>query len=179
MEQKNILYSPEDVLYFYESILGVVKIKQDTIFHIPCYEKNKIEYNIRKLIYQRDIHIYFFDHNFSYSFVRSYPVSYVQSHLFNAELKKLKDRKYIPEIGIDLHGLSQYHAQIKLSEGIILCHKKNISCFSVTHGHGKNILKFQVPIWLSKHPAVIAFYQVPNFFGHNTTLLVLIRHIMY
>ncbi|CAL4042105.1 UPF0115 protein YfcN [Buchnera aphidicola (Phyllaphis fagi)] len=176
--KKNRIFCSKDNLSFYECFQKIRKMKQDTIFHNKSYELNRKKYYIKKIMHQQDMNIYFFNYNTSYNSIQSNPVSYIKSQLFYPELQKLKNRKYISDIYLDLHGLNQNHAQRELSKLIFICHKKQLSCCSIIHGHGKNILKYQIPIWLSKHPDVIAFYQVPKLFGYNTTLSVLMKYVL-
>lgn len=43
------------------------------------------------------------------------------------------------------------------------------------HGHGKHILKQQIPLWLAQHPNIIAFHQAPKVWGGSSSLLILIE----
>ncbi|CAL4318658.1 endonuclease SmrB [Buchnera aphidicola] len=171
---KNSDFFSEDISFFYKYLTGVRKIKQDTVFHISKKKSNK-NVSLRKEIEEQESHSYFFNKNSSNHYFLNNPISYVRTVLFKSELNKLKSGGYIPDICIDLHGLNQYEAKKELGKIIYLCCKENFFCFLIIHGHGKNILKYTIPIWLSKHPDILAFHQASKNFGSSAALLVLIQ----
>ncbi|CAL4318594.1 endonuclease SmrB [Buchnera aphidicola] len=171
---KNRSICSKKIKSFYEEVRGIKKIKQDTIFHSQKYKLNQ-KYFEKRNIYQEDAHSYFFKSNFSQKIIKKNPVSYVRDELCRKELKKLKNKEYFPELFLDFHGVNQNTAKKELGKLFFFCKKEKIFCFAIIHGHGKNILKRNVPIWLSQHPDTIAFYQEPNIFGHNTTLFGLLQ----
>lgn len=161
--------------YFSEEMKNVKKMKQDTVFHKKSYKKNNL-YSEKRDLCNQDAHIQFFNAHVPKKVIYKNPVAYVREKILITELKKLKNKVYVPEICVDCHGLNQYQAQQELGKLIFTCFKERIFCFAVIHGHGKNILKNYIPIWLSKHPDVLAFYQLPKTFGKNTTLFVLMDY---
>lgn len=173
MDQNNSTYL-KDIVLLNEYFKGTRKMKQDTVFHSSQYKLKK-KYLIKKKIYEEDAHSHFFSNMVSNKLISNNPVSYVSTVLLKSELKKLKNGKYFPDIVLDLHGLNQYQSKKELGKLITICYKKNFFCFSIIHGHGKDILKYQIPIWLSQHPDIIAFHQAPKKFGNNAALLVLIK----
>lgn len=165
----------DDLSYFYKELKDVKKMKQDTVFHnkpYKLYQKN-IE---KRNICNEDAHIQFFNTNSYKNIIKKNSISYVRENSLNHELIKLKNKVYLPEITVDFHGLNQLQAKKELGKIIILCCEQKIFCFSVIHGHGKNILKNQIPIWLSNHPNVLSFCQLQKKFKKNTTLYVLIDY---
>ncbi|WP_343128255.1 endonuclease SmrB [Buchnera aphidicola (Takecallis taiwana)] len=173
--KKTPLDNFKDISYFYKEIKNVKKIKQDTVFHEKSHQKNN-QYAKKRDLCNQDAHIQFFNAHVPHKVIDKNPVSYVREKFLITELKKLQKKIYVPEICIDCHGLNQYQAQQELGKLIFTCYKERIFCFGVIHGHGKNILKNYIPVWLSKHPDVLAFYQAPIMFGKNTTLFVLMNY---
>ena len=175
MVKQNKYLNFQDMVYFYKAIKDVKKMKQDTVFHEKLHVKHN-KYRDKRDICNQNAHIQFFNSNVQCKVISKNPVSYIRESYLKNELNKLKNNFYNPEICVDLHGLNQYQAQQELGKLICICHRKHIFCFGVIHGHGKNILKTYIPIWLSKHPDVLVFYQLPKTFGRNTTISVLIDY---
>ncbi|XBC38805.1 MAG: endonuclease SmrB [Buchnera aphidicola (Melaphis rhois)] len=172
MRKKQLLFH-EDWFLFYQGLKGFQKMKQDTIFHMR-YHKEKKNMVLKKSVFEQDAHCHYFSSNKPKMLINLDPIYYIRDNSYLNELKKLKVGAYIPDIILDLHGLTQYQAKRKLGELIHICYKKNFFCANVIHGHGKNILKRQIPLWLSKHPDIIAFHQAPKMFGSDAAILVLI-----
>ncbi|XBC40839.1 MAG: endonuclease SmrB [Buchnera aphidicola (Nurudea yanoniella)] len=170
---KDNLLCPKDLSLFYKSIHGVKKIRQDTLFHSRRY---KIKKNVilKKNICEQDAHCHYFSCNKSTILLNTDPIYYIRSNSYFDELNKLRLGVYVPEIVLDLHGLTQNQAKRKLGELIYICYKEKFFCANVIHGHGKNILKKQIPLWLSKHPSIIAFHKAPKTFGNSAAILILI-----
>ncbi|CAL4318564.1 UPF0115 protein YfcN [Buchnera aphidicola (Pterocallis alni)] len=173
---KNKYFNYKDIELFYQECKGIKKINQDTVFHNQHTKLNS-KYLKKKNIHIQDYHSNFFTfHNYKTKIITQDPVAYVRNSSEKNELKKLKNKYYIPEISLDVHGLNQLQVKKELGKLIFICHIKKFFCFSVIHGHGKNILKNQIPIWLSQHPDIIAFSQSPNIVGYYTALCVLIEN---
>ena len=103
------------------------------------------------------------------------PVRYNRSDVSAYEVKKLRRGDYIPDMMLDLHGLTQQQAKSELGALIEACRRQHIRCACVMHGHGKNILKQRIPLWLAQHPDVMAFHQAPKLWGGDAAILVLIE----
>ncbi|CAL4318714.1 endonuclease SmrB [Buchnera aphidicola] len=161
-----------DYKYFYEECKDIKRIKQDTVFHNQSYKLYKKRYEKRNICKQ-EVQSQFFNYISSGKNIMKNPVSYVREKCLMNELKKLKNNIYIPDVWLDVHGLNLNQVKKEIGKCLVFCSEKKIFCFAIIHGHGKNILKNQIPIWLSNHPDVIAFYQSPKMFGKNTTLFVL------
>ncbi|XBC43399.1 MAG: endonuclease SmrB [Buchnera aphidicola (Meitanaphis flavogallis)] len=170
---KNKSLFSEDLFLFYQQFNGIQKIKQDTVFHSKCY-KFKRNITFKKRIFEQDAHCHYFSCDNSNMLVNFDPVYYIRDSSYSDELRKLKIGVYTPDIVLDLHGLTQYQAKRKLGELICICYKENFFCANIIHGHGKNVLKQQIPLWLSKHPNIIAFHQAPKIFGHHAAILILV-----
>ncbi|CAL4318895.1 UPF0115 protein YfcN [Buchnera aphidicola (Neophyllaphis podocarpi)] len=168
---KSTFISDHDLFMLYSR--GTRVINQDTIFHISRKNSHK-KFLSNKNFFDKDSHSYYFSNNnnditFTYN-----PVSYLKDNKYFNIFKKLKQGNYKPDITLDLHGFNQYEAKKELGSLINICIKEKIFCACIMHGHGKNILKKQIPLWLSRHPDIIAFYQAPKNFGHTAALFFLI-----
>ena len=152
------------------------EIVQDTIFHSRINKKVNQSIRSKRNIFEQEAHSYYFScFQNEKNFFKENPVSYIRSKNSNNILKRLKKGKYLPDISLDLHGLTQYQAQKKLGQLISICQKEKIFCAHIIHGYGKNILKQQIPFWLSQHPDILAFHQAPRIFGSDAAIIVIIE----
>ncbi|QCI20253.1 endonuclease SmrB [Buchnera aphidicola (Brachycaudus cardui)] len=151
------------------------EIVQDTIFHTRIDKKNNMNMTSKRIIFEQDAHIHYFSYSNKKDLFKDNPVSYVRHKNAYNILKNLKKGKYNPDIFLDLHGLTQYQAQKALGELITICQKEKFCCAHIMHGYGKNILKQQIPFWLSQHPDIIAFHQAPKFFGNDAAIIAIIE----
>ncbi|CAL4319173.1 endonuclease SmrB [Buchnera aphidicola] len=161
-------------ILFRQWLSGTREIVQDTIFHSRL---NKVNKNIRfkRILFEQDIHSNYFSFYKRKDFFKENPVSYIRNKNSINVLKKLKKGQYYPDIFLDLHGLNQYQARKKLGQLIAICHKEKIFCAHIMHGYGKNILKQQIPFWLSQHPDIVAFHQAPRTFGNDAAIIAIIE----
>ncbi|WP_343187829.1 endonuclease SmrB [Buchnera aphidicola (Periphyllus koelreuteriae)] len=160
-------------LIFKKWLNGTKKIVQDTIYHIKnsyssCYSYKKIQ------SYQENLHSDYFSYNNLNKKFNNNPLYYIRYKREINRLKKLKKGYYVPKLFLDVHGFTQYQTRKELGKLMYFCIKKKINCVNIMHGYGKNILKRQIPIWLSRHPNVVAFHQSPKYFGNDAAILVLI-----
>ncbi|BAP58331.1 endonuclease SmrB [Candidatus Tachikawaea gelatinosa] len=168
MNNKGI--NKSDKILFRQVMYDTYRIKQDVI----TYKKQKTD---KKLISKSFLNELNHSHYFtSYNQLLSFesPIRYVRNNIYNKELKKLSRGYYKPEIFLDLHGLNQRQAKMKLASLIMFCRDQQLFCANVMHGHGEHILKKQIPLWLAQHPHVIAFHQAIKIFGGTAALLVLV-----
>lgn len=91
------------------------------------------------------------------------------------DIKKLRHGYYVPKLFLDLHGLTRKTAKQELGALIAACQRELINCACIMHGHGKHILKQQMPIWLAQHPDLLCFHQAPKKFGGSAALLILVE----
>lgn len=171
--QKNKYIDYKEMVDFNKGVNSVKVIKQDTVFHYQPYKlyKQKID---KRNIHEQDAHSQFFNSSYNKKCITKDSTSYIREKVLQCELKKLQKKMYIPEISLDVHGLNQLQVKKELGKLILICYKEKIFCCAVIHGHGQNILKKQIPIWLSQHPNVLAFYQGSKTLGHDTKLFVLV-----
>ncbi|MBB6055393.1 endonuclease SmrB [Tolumonas osonensis] len=171
MSKKTIL-DDQDIGLFREAITGVRQIKQDTIRLQSPAIKQKAQ--IREIRESQQAQHYFSD-EYEPLLSQEGPVRYNRSDVSAYEVKKLRRGDYIPDMMLDLHGLTQQQAKSELGALIEACRRQHIRCACVMHGHGKNILKQRIPLWLAQHPDVMAFHQATKLWGGDAAILVLIE----
>lgn len=160
---------------FSESMKGIKPFSQDTI-RVKKVRAKKQEINTNDFIRQESAQReHFFSDQFEPHIDDEGPTRYVREGVSHFELKKLRRGDYEPELLLDLHGLTQEVAKVEVSALVAECRKQHIRCCSIMHGHGKHILKRQLPMWLAQHPDIEAFHQAPKNWGGNAALLLLIE----
>lgn len=163
--------SNEEILLFHQAIGKTKKLNQDTVVHER--KKNNFRLINKQKIKQESINNEFYFSDEFQPLLYTDPVRYLRSGANSNELKKLKRGFYEPELFLDLHGLTQLIAKQEIAALISTCLHEQISCACIMHGHGKNILKKQIPMWLAQHPDIIGFHQAPKAYGGNAALLIL------
>lgn len=173
MKNKHPL-SKDELLLFRESVAGAKKLQQDTIVHPKPKMKTRQIAPQRLLQEQVDASFYFSD-EFQPQLDDEGPTRYVRPGYSHYELKKLRRGDYVPDLFLDLHGLTQMQAKQELGAMIAACQREHVHCACVMHGHGKHILKQQTPLWLAQHPDVLAFHQAPKEWGGSAAVLLLVE----
>jgi DNA-nicking Smr family endonuclease len=157
---------------FRDTVKGIKKLRQDTIIHRP--NRNlKTKENVRQDREASDSEFYFSD-EFMPLLNTQGPTHYARDNVSKYEVKKLRRGVYVPDVFLDMHGMTQKEAKRELGAMLAYCVKQSVHCACVQHGIGKHILKEKVPLWLAQHPDVMAFHQAPLEFGGNGALLVLL-----
>ncbi|MCW5197604.1 endonuclease SmrB [Buchnera aphidicola] len=171
MSKQNFLKSKEK-FFFREYFKEAKKMIQDTIYHV----KNNVYFFSRKkrIKYQERLHSNYFSCSTIKNKFNKDPLYYCRYDFNKKNLNKLKKGYYVPEVLLDVHGFNQDQTKKELGKLIYFCIQKKINCINIMHGYGKKILKKNIPIWLSRHPNVIAFHQAPKILGYDAAILVLI-----
>ncbi|MFD2180213.1 endonuclease SmrB [Veronia pacifica] len=174
MSKKN----PDSELYddfslFREEVQGVKKLQQDTI-NPPRRQISKQTRESSGVRRAAD-HSFHFSDEFEPLLKEEGPTQYARSDVSKYEVKRLRRGVYVPDIFLDMHGMTQQEAKRELGAMLAECVKEGISCACVMHGIGKHILKQKAPLWLAQHPDVMAFHQAPLEFGGDGALLVLVE----
>lgn len=172
--KKKFSLSKEELTLFREAVPGTKRLKNDTILHKPL-RKPQVINSPKRLLQEQVDATYYFSDEFQPMLDNEGPVRHIRPDVSHFELKKLRRGDYSPELFLDLHGLTQHEAKQELGALIAACRREHVHCACVMHGHGKNILKQQTPLWLAQHPDVEAFHQAPRELGGNAALLVLIE----
>ena len=170
--KKNTDLDEQDLALFREAVAGTRQIRQDTISPTHRTVKQKaLQREVRETL---GVSPYFSD-EFVPHLSEEGPMRYVRSDVSSFEVKRLRRGDYYPDMLLDLHGLSQQQAKLEIAALLEACRRQQIRCACVMHGHGKNVLKQKVPLWLAQHPLVEAFHQAPRECGGDAALLVLIE----
>ncbi|XRX42545.1 MAG: endonuclease SmrB [Buchnera aphidicola (Eriosoma harunire)] len=172
MDNKNSFLLNESLI-FQQWVGKLHQIKQDTIFLSHIVKKNSNHIYKRRIL-EQSAHVHYFSNDNTCVIPIKDPICYLRKDVDVQELNKLKYGEYVPEIVLDLHGFTQTQAKQELGNLFFVSEKENCSCACVIHGHGKDILKKQVPLWLSKHPSIKAFHVAPKHFGYNAAIILLI-----
>lgn len=96
-----------------------------------------------------------------------------ESKANSAEIKRLRRGDYPPDIECDCHGLTQAQAKELITELLHEAKLRQHLCVSIMHGHGKGVLKQQIPNWLVQHPDILGFCQAPKQYGGAAAVLIL------
>ncbi|UDG79272.1 Endonuclease MutS2 [Candidatus Ecksteinia adelgidicola] len=171
--KQQFILSQKQKKLFRESVSDAKKIQQDTINNY--FPKIKLKQKIQFRLEQEQINAsHYFSKEYQSFIKKKGPTRYIRPGYDLNELKKLRSGRYFPEVFLDLHGLNQKEAKKELGMLIVSCKYENIYCACVIHGHGKEILKQQIPVWLVQHPDVMAFHQAPKSLGNDAAILFLL-----
>lgn len=166
----------QDKELFRRTMQDVAPLTQDVIFPIlpvnPTAQQQQHAQQKKHHAEQSNSQFYFSDH-YQSLLVLSEPTRYVSHPDINHQFTALRRGHYLPELFLDLHGLTQRQAKQTIASFIVTCQQQHIQCGCIIHGHGKHILKQQTPLWLAQHPAILAFHQAPKIYGGAGALLVL------
>ncbi len=164
--------SNDDFSLFQDEVKGIKKLRQDTVVPKPnrAVKQQETKRNFREA---KDNEFFFSDEFIPY-LEQDGPTRYARGDVSKYELKRLRRGVYVPDVYLDMHGMTQREAKTELAAMITYCVKENIHCACVMHGIGKHILKQKVPVWLAQHPDVMAYHQAPLEFGGDGALLVLL-----
>ncbi len=162
----------DDFALFMDAVQGVKKLDQDTIIHPPKRNTKHKEITRSKRAAE-DAEFYFSD-EFVPLLSEEGPTRYARSDVSHYEVKRLRRGIYVPDVFLDMHGMTQKEAKRELGAMIAYCLKNEIHCACVQHGIGKHVLKQKAPLWLAQHPDVMAFHQAPLEFGGDGALLILL-----
>ena len=172
MKNKALL-SDEDIKLFRESVCGTRQLKQDTRIWLKPVNRKQIRQRRHELD-QQNAEFYFSD-EYQPLINQQGTVYYLRKDMSQYDINTLRRGDYIPDLFLDLHGLTQLQAKREVAALITACQQELITCACIMHGHGKNILKKHLPFWLAQHPGIKAFHQAPKQFGGNAALLILIE----
>lgn len=172
MKNKELL-SDEDIKLFRESVRGTRRLKQDTRIWLKPINRKKIKQR-RHELEQQEAEFYFSD-EYQPLLNQRGALHYLRDDINHYEIKKLRRGDYIPDLFLDLHGLTQLQAKREVAALLAACRQEHVICACIMHGHGMNILKKHLPFWLAQHPYIKAFHQAPKEYGGDAALLVLIE----
>lgn len=162
----------DDFSLFREAVQGIKKLPQDTIAQQP--NRNTKQKETKRISREASDSEFYFSDEFVPLLSEEGPTRYARDDVSTYEVKRLRRGVYVPDVFLDMHGMTQLEAKRELGAMIAYCVKNEVHCACVQHGIGKHILKQKAPLWLAQHPDVMAFHQAPLEFGGDGALLVLL-----
>jgi DNA-nicking Smr family endonuclease len=178
---------PQDANIFNQAMSGVVPLEKKGTKKIPAHEKKttppypvhdvdqEVMNHLRDLVDgTADMDITFSD-------------EYIEGSISGMDkntMKRLKRGQIPVQDHIDLHGLTQKDAEIRVREFLIRSQGRGLQCLLIIHGRGLNspdsipVLKERLPVWLNRGPArkiVKAFSSARPYDGGTGAIYVLLR----
>ena len=115
---------------------------------------------------------------------KSLPLTNKNNLILKQQTKKmLKNKKFVVDAFLDLHGLSQIEAKIKIKEFVqaaFLKKKRHIIIITGKGENNKGILKNKTPNWLAEEEIskyIIGFINPPEFLGGDGAIYINIKNI--
>ena len=163
----------QDFDLFRQAFSNVKPLKQDKIHPTPRRSKQKKQIEQEKE--QKQLASFHFSDEYEPNLNQSGPTKYVRDQSNSYELKCLRRGDYVPDLILDLHGLTVQQSKLEIAALLHACQKEHAQCVCIVHGIGSKTLKYKIPHWLVQHPDVIAFHQAPLEWGGDGALLVLVE----
>jgi DNA-nicking Smr family endonuclease len=177
----------DDTSIFTQAMLGVAPIDKKVVRKTPAHEKKTappypapdIEQEVMEHL--RDLVDGTIDMDITFS------DEYIEGSISGVDrntMRRLK-RGLIPvQDHIDLHGLTQKDAEVRVREFLTKSQTRGLQCVLIVHGRGLNspdsipVLKERLPVWLNRGPArkiVKAFSSARPYDGGTGAIYVLLR----
>ena len=173
MSRKTPSPSEDDNSLFRQAVRGVRPLVQDKIHVTPKAGKQKLVKAYTKRL-EREAGFYFSD-EFEPCFKSERPLYHVRDGEPHGLHKQLRRGDFIPDLILDLHGMTRQQAKEELAALLAEARRQHIDCVCVIHGVSGGVLRRKVPAWLVQHPWVRAFHQAPLEWGGQGALLVLLE----
>jgi DNA-nicking Smr family endonuclease len=152
----------------------VVLSRQDRLASAKAERRSHISDLIKS---ERQSNAYFaFSDAFEAHFNSSGPLKYVRDSANSDQLKRLRRGDYVPELILDLHGLTRELAKAEIAALLYAARQRHLACVCIVHGIGTGVLRQQVPNWLVQHPDILAFHQATLEWGGQGAVLVLVNN---
>lgn len=167
----------DDKALFRDAIQVDKRIRTDTVEQTPVKQQQRLSLRNKQQRRERQQQTAEFEFSTAYqTHLPDGPVRYTAAGESAYLVKQLRRGDFSPELMLDLHGLTQAQARSEIVALLRAAQRQHIDCCAIMHGHGKGILRENLPHWLVQHPAVRAFHQAPAEWGGDAALLVLVRH---
>lgn len=173
----------DDSAFFRNALKGVKPIasadkvvlsRQDRFANAKADRRSGISEAIKN---ERRSKAYFvFSDAYEAHFTSSGPLKYVRDKTKSDEVKRLRRGDYVPDLILDLHGLTRETAKAEIAALLYEAKQQHLSCVCIVHGIGAGVLRQQVPNWLVQHPDIVAFHQATLEWGGHGAVLVLINN---
>jgi DNA-nicking Smr family endonuclease len=177
----------DDASVFNQAMSGVMPLAKKVVRKTPAHEKKTappypapdVEQEVMEHL--RDLVSGTIDMDFTFS------DEYMEGSISGVDrntMRRLK-RGLIPvQDHIDLHGLTQKDAEVRVREFLVRSQGRGLQCVLIVHGRGLNspdsipVLKERLPVWLNRGPArriVKAFASARPYDGGTGAIYVLLR----
>lgn len=165
----------KDRSLFQEFVKTVKPLKQDTVTFSAKHKRqlHKQQNQAKKALREKEDALFYFSDEYEPLLDES-GSRYLRQGSDHYLLKQLRRGDFIPDLFLDLHGLTREQSKQELAALLLACEKEHIPCACIMTGYGSFTLKNQIPRWLVQYPKVIAFHQAPKEWGGDAALLVLI-----
>lgn len=164
----------QDQSLFQEFVKDIKPLKQDTVTFSIKHKRNlQLQQQQKKEIREKEDTLFYFSDEYE-PLLDETGSRYLRAGEDHYQLKRLRRGDFVPDLFLDLHGLTREEAKQELAALLLACEKEHMACVCVMTGYGSFTLKNQIPRWLVQHPKVIAFHQAPKEWGGDAALLVLI-----
>ncbi len=164
----------QDQSLFQEFVKDIKPLKQDTVTFSIKHKRNlQLQQQQKKEIREKEDTLFYFSDEYE-PLLDETGSRYLRAGEDHYQLKRLRRGDFVPDLFLDLHGLTREEAKQELAALLLACEKEHLACACVMTGYGSFTLKNQIPRWLVQHPKVIAFHQAPKEWGGDAALLVLI-----
>ncbi|MGQ8364077.1 endonuclease SmrB [Glaciecola sp. 1036] len=141
----------------------------------PAEKRLKLAKNKARLAVKRRASDFQFSDQYQAHFDPNKALAFIRDPKYKFKVKALRRGELVPEIRLDLHGLTRHQAKHEIAAVIEEAYEHHHECINIIHGVSGGVLKQQVPSWLVQHPRVIGFHQAPLEWGGQGALLVLIK----
>ncbi|MFC0308450.1 endonuclease SmrB [Gallibacterium trehalosifermentans] len=162
----------QDRNLFQAFVQGIKPLKQDTVTFSTQQKRQRQQAAMKALREKEDTLFYFSD---EYEpLLDEDGGRYLRQGDDHYLLKRLRRGDFVPDLFLDLHGLTREQAKQELAALLLACEKENLPCACIMTGYGSFTLKKQIPRWLVQYPKVVAFHHAPKEWGGDAAFLVLI-----
>ena len=152
---KNDTEFDDDFALFSDAVKGVKKLQQDTIIQPP--KRNAKQKEITRTARQASDSEFYFSDEFIPHLSEEGPTRYARDDVSKYEVKRLRRGVYVPDVYLDMHGMTQQEAKRELGAMIAHCIKESVACACVQHGIGKHILETESAFVVSTAPRCDGF----------------------
>ncbi|WP_061781666.1 endonuclease SmrB, partial [Vibrio nereis] len=111
----------DDFALFRDAVQGVKKLRQDTIVQQP--KRNTKQKEIKRSAREASDTEFYFSDEFVPLLNEDGPTRYARDDVSQYEVKRLRRGVYVPDVFLDMHGMTQQEAKRELGAMIAYCIK--------------------------------------------------------
>lgn len=163
----------EDKTLFREFVKGIKPLKQNTVTFASRRKQRQQQQQQIKDVREKEDALFYFSDEYE-PLLDTQTMRYLREGEDSYILKRLRRGDFIPDLFLDLHGLTKEQAKRELASLILACEREHLPCACIMTGYGNHTLKNQIPRWLVQHPKVIALHYATKEWGGDAAIFVLI-----